>query len=84
MENLKTNAIRGRLGELKMSVQDWAKLVGLSNWRAYSLINGVIPYNAIDIKKSCEVLNIPAERIPDYFFDTVVSKLPTNANEREK
>lgn len=83
MERSKTNAVRGRLGELKMSISTFSEKMGISPKRTYALINGERPYNAIDIEKACKVLGIPAELIPDYFFGTVVPKGNTQKTTEE-
>lgn len=84
MKTVKTNAVRGRLGELKMSMTTFAKRIGVSKNRAFAILNGERAYTAIEIEKACEVLNIPADRIPDYFFGTVVPKVSTANKESEE
>ena len=83
MKTIKTNAIRGRLGELKMSITTFASKIGVSKQRAFAILNGERAYTAIEIEKACEILGIPVERIPDYFFGTVVPKTETTDNESE-
>ena len=77
MEISKTNALRGRLGEFKMTIGKFASLMGISRNRAFAILNGERAYTAVEIEKACNILSIPTERIPDYFFGTLVTKTET-------
>ena len=84
MEKSKINAVRGRLGELRMSITSFSKEIGISKNRAFAILNGERPYTSIEIERACHVLKIPAELIPDYFFGTVVTKSATNIAKSEE
>lgn len=79
----KENAIRGRLGALRMSVTKFAELMGISRNRAYAIVDGVRTYKSTEIEKACNILNIPSEDIPKYFFGTLKGS-EAEENEREE
>ena len=65
------NAIRGKLGALRMSVRQFAKQMNISTNRAYAIVDGKRAYKVTEIERACKVLNIPSEEIPKYFFGTL-------------
>lgn len=63
------NLIRGRLGAMKMSLSTFAKLMGISRPTARRKIDGETLFNSKEIEKACEILKIPINEVPLYFFN---------------
>ena len=64
------NLLRGRLGAMKMSLSTFAKLMGISRPTARRKIDGETLFNSKEIEKACEILEIPINEVPLYFFNT--------------
>lgn len=65
------NAIRGKLGALRMSMSEFAEQMKISKNRAYAIVDGKRAYKVTEIEKACQLLKIPSEEIPKYFFGTL-------------
>lgn len=64
------NMLRGRLGALKMSITEFARLMELSRPTARKKLDGEIQFKANEIAKACKILNIPLKEASSYFFNT--------------
>lgn len=63
------NRLRGRIIEKFGSCAAFATKMGQSSvWISYRL-NNVVQWAADDIIRACELLDIPPEEIPVYFFE---------------
>lgn len=63
------NLIRGRLGAMQMSLTTFAKLMGKSRPTIRNKVDGKVEFNAKEIEKACEILQIPINDVPLYFFN---------------
>lgn len=71
METKTINPMRGRLAELGITISRFAEEIKISKNRAFAILDGVRPYKAHEIERACALLDIPAEKIPYYFFGAV-------------
>lgn len=60
--------LRGRIVEMYGTNASFAEAMGQSKAWLSVRINNVVHWAADDIMKACELLHIPAEEIPIYFF----------------
>lgn len=60
--------LRGRIREIYGSERNLAKKMGISNQVLNKKLNGITRMTAEDIQLFCNLLYIPANEIPDYFF----------------
>lgn len=61
--------LRGRIRAIYLTQAPFAKSMGLSEGALSHRLNGHTEWTAEEIKKACELLEIPAEEIPLYFFN---------------
>jgi len=62
------NKLRGRIREVLGTESEYSKVIGKSLTSTSKRLNGEIQFDAIDIKKSVEALNIKVDEISEYFF----------------
>lgn len=60
--------LRGRIREKMKSEAAFAEAMGLSSVSMSAKLNSKVPWTDKEIKKACELLDIPSEFIPVYFF----------------
>ena len=62
--------LRGRIVEKFGTCERFAGAMGKSKGWVSTRLNNVVPWGADEIKRACEpdLLDIPAESIPAYFF----------------
>ena len=60
--------LRGRIRARFSTQADFAKALGKSESSVSKKLNGQSEWDAGEIRKACEVLDIPAAEIPTYFF----------------
>jgi len=60
--------LRGKIREKFGSEQKFAEAMGLSHVSLSAKLNNRVPFTAPEINKVCELLSIPVEFIPVYFF----------------
>jgi transcriptional regulator with XRE-family HTH domain len=62
------NKLRGRLAEIGMTLSDFAEKMGLSRPTARKKVDGETQFLAAEIKRACDILEIPLSEIETYFF----------------
>lgn len=63
------NNLRGRIISMYHSVQNFAKVIGWSNRKAYDIVNGKQEMTGTDIDNMCKVLNVQIpEEMRTLFF----------------
>ena len=62
------NKLRGKLGSLKMSLAQFAKLMGISRPTARKKIDGESEFTVAEALKACEILQIPTAEVSLYFL----------------
>lgn len=60
--------LRGRIRAVYLTQAAFARSMGLSEGALSHRLNGHTDWTADEIRKACELLEIPAEEIPLYFF----------------
>ena len=60
--------LRGKIKEVFGTQSSFAKGMGLSSVSLSSKLNGSTNFTQVEINKACELLSIPVEFIPVYFF----------------
>jgi transcriptional regulator with XRE-family HTH domain len=60
--------LRGKIREVFGSEQKFAEAMGLSHVSLSAKLNNRVPFTAPEMNKACELLSIPVEFIPVYFF----------------
>lgn len=60
--------LRGKIKEVFGRQEDFAAALLLSNVSLSAKLNNKVPFTQLEINKACEVLKIPLEFIPVYFF----------------
>jgi hypothetical protein len=63
------NKLRGRLGEIGMTLSEFAENMGFSRPTARRKVDGKVEFTASEIKRACYVLNIPVREVATYFFN---------------
>lgn len=66
--------LKGRIKEMYGTQNEFAEAVGLSFVSISKKLNNLRQFKQSDIDKITEVLNIPKEEIPIYFFTLEVHK----------
>lgn len=61
--------LRGRIRTYYTTQAAFAKALGISVCTLSQRLNGVSEWTAKEIRKACELLEIPPEEIPAYFFN---------------
>lgn len=62
------SALRGLIREKFKTQKAFAKAIGRSVCSVNKKLQGHTEWTAKDIRETCEVLDIPPEKIPVYFF----------------
>ena len=65
--------LRGKIKEVAGTMYYMAELMGISKMGLYYKMSGRFPFTQHDIMKACDVLGIPVNEIPEYFFKIKVS-----------
>lgn len=60
--------LRGRIRARFSTQSAFAKALGMSECALSKKLNGHTEWTAGEIRKACEILNIPLNEIPLYFF----------------
>ncbi len=60
--------LKGRIKEVLGSNNKYAELLNLSEASISAKLNSKVPFSILEIDKSLEILNIPRDEIPHYFF----------------
>ena len=60
--------LRGRIRTYYKTQAAFAEALGISVCAMSQKLNGISEWTAKEIRKSCELLEIPPEEIPAYFF----------------
>lgn len=68
------NKLQGRIREVFGTQALFAEAVGLSAVSVSKKLNNGVEFSQREIMKSVEVLGIPSDEIPAYFFTTEVQK----------
>lgn len=66
------NKLRGKIKETCGTQESFAEKIGISYTSLSKRLNNQIEFTQEDIYKSCEVLNISMEQVPEYFFTLIV------------
>lgn len=75
--------LKGRIKEMYGTQNEFAEAVGLSFVSISKKLNNLRQFKQSDIDKITEVLNIPKEEIPIYFFTLEVHKNEQNERMRK-
>lgn len=62
--------LRGKIRARFKEQSDFARAINRSPAAVSNKLNGKTEWTAADIRTACEVLEIPVEEIPSYFFYT--------------
>jgi hypothetical protein len=62
------SALRGLIREVFGTQEAFAEAIDRSPCTVSQKLNGSTEWTTQDIRKACEALGIPAEKIPQYFF----------------
>lgn len=65
--------LRGKIREVLGSEDAFGKALDLSTTSVSAKLNGLVGFKQNEILKACEILGIPEEFIPVYFFTRKVS-----------
>ena len=60
--------LKGKIKEVLGSNTKYAELLNLSEASISAKLNSKVPFSIFEIDKSLEILDIPKEEIPYYFF----------------
>ncbi|WP_296875108.1 DUF739 family protein [Thomasclavelia sp.] len=60
--------LRGRIREICGTEENWAKLMGFSDYTKSMKLNNKSYFKSNEITKCCKILKIPKEDIGVYFF----------------
>lgn len=64
----------GRIHEILGSEQEFVRRMGFSTPTKIARLTNKSPFKLPEIIRCCEILSIPIEEIPDYFFVKIVRK----------
>lgn len=62
--------LRGKIREVFHTQEAFAEALGISKTSLSKKLNGSVYFTQDEMNRSCELLNIPKEFIPVYFFYT--------------
>lgn len=62
------SALRGRIREVFGTQEAFANALGKSACAVSQKLNDKTEWTAAEIRKACEILGIPREKVPIYFF----------------
>ena len=60
--------LKGKIKEVFGTQSAFAKAMGLSSVSLSSKLNNITHFTQVEINRACELLSIPVEFIPVYFF----------------
>ena len=64
----------GRIKDRCKTQEEFAKRIKMGRVSINKRLNNKLDFDASEIQAACEVLDIPKEEIPDYFFTRKVQK----------
>lgn len=62
------NRLRGKIREVFQTQEAFAEALNISQVSLSAKLNGKVLFTQVEMNKSCELLDIPKEFIPVYFF----------------
>ena len=71
--------LRGKIREVFHTQEAFAEALGISKTSLSKKLNGSVYFTQDEINRSCELLNIPKEFIPVYFFTPKVKQTEPKA-----
>jgi transcriptional regulator with XRE-family HTH domain len=74
MMNFNYSKLRGKIREVFKTEASFAKKMGISTTSLSQKLNNKVEFTQAEIERAVELLNIPKEEIPMYFF-TVENKI---------
>ena len=78
MKNKRTyGRVREKIKGIFGTQAAFAKAMGMSHFAISSRLNSTIDWSLHEIEKACQLLNIPIERVGEYFFYTESWERPT-------
>lgn len=69
--------LKGKIKEVFGTQSAFAKAMGLSGVSLSSKLNNITYFTQVEINRACELLSIPVEFIPVYFFTEKVNDILT-------
>ena len=66
--------LRGKIREKFGTQEKFAKELGISSVSLSAKLNNRVEFTQLEIDKICELLEIPKEQIPEYFFTIKVKE----------
>lgn len=60
--------LRGKIKEVFGTEGNFAKAMVLSSTALSQKLNNIVPFTQLEINRACDLLGIPLEFIPVYFF----------------
>ena len=66
--------LRGKIREVFHTQEAFAEALGISKTSLSKKLNGSVYFTQDEMNRSCELLNIPKEFIPVYFFTPKVKQ----------
>ena len=66
--------LRGKIKEVYRTQKKFAKSLGIGTVSLSQRLNNQLEFTSSEISKSCDLLNVPLEEIPVYFFRAKVQK----------
>lgn len=84
MQTMDYSKLLGRIKEYGHTQKSIAKEAGISESHFCQKLSGSYPFKQSDIQKLCELLNIPANEIGNYFFTAKVEETQLCCDRREK
>ena len=71
--------LRGKIREVFHTQEAFAEALGISKTSLSKKLNGSVYFTQDEMNRSCELLNIPKEFIPVYFFTPNVKQTEPKA-----
>ena len=66
--------LRGRIREICKTQENYEEKLGIGYVSLSKRLNNQLEFSSSEIYNSCDVLEIPVNQIPDYFFTLEVQK----------
>lgn len=63
------NKLKGRIVEVLGTREVFCEKMGFTHATLYNTFSGKRYFTQLEIDKACEILNIPHDEIPTYFFN---------------
>lgn len=60
--------LRGKIREMYSTQDNFAEKLGIGRVSLSQRLNNLLEFSQSEIFKACELLDIPLNRIPEYFF----------------